>query len=103
MRRACRVISAAFSYCPCAAKSVPKLLHQLECLGEVLAGRPELGESRVVAAHCLVAHGKIRIKFDSTLIVMQRYGSAFLAFCLSTEAERLQCFERSIKFQYRNQ
>ena len=50
---------------------------QLECLGEVLAGPPQLAETVVVVAHCPVAHGKIRIKLDGTLIVRQGCGGPF--------------------------
>ena len=56
--------------------------------------RPSLAEIEVVAAHCPVAHGKIRIKLDGTLMVRQGCGGAFLITGLSAKAVRFQSFER---------
>jgi hypothetical protein len=67
---------------------------QLECLREVIAGPPYLAESRVVAAHCKVAHGKIRVKLDGTLMVRQGGGGAFLVTGLRAKAVRFQSFQR---------
>src|SRR5271156_1154478 len=47
------------------------MLPQLECFGVVLAGPLRLAENEVVIAHCPVAHGKIRVKLDGTLMVRQ--------------------------------
>ena len=55
---------------------------------------PELAKIVVVLAHCPVAHGKIRIKLDGTLMVRQGCGRAFLVKGLSAKAVRFQSFER---------
>src|ERR1019366_4811494 len=49
---------------------------QLECLGVVLAGSPWFVETEVVVAYCPIAHSKIRIKLDGTLMVRQACGGA---------------------------
>ena len=67
---------------------------QLKRLGLVIAGPPWLAKTGVVVAHSRVAHGKIRVKLDGTLIVRQGRGRAFLVAGLSAKAERFQSFER---------
>ncbi len=68
-------------------------------------------ETEIVPSHFQVAHGKIRIKFDGTLIVRQGCDVAFLVVDLSAKAVRFQSFERrrgslferNIKLLHRNQ
>jgi hypothetical protein len=74
--------------------SLAGMFPQLECLGVVLAGPPYLAESLVVAAHCRVAHGKIRIKLDGSLMIRQGCGVAFLVTGLSAKAVCFQSFQR---------
>src|ERR1700691_2177829 len=84
---------------------------QLECLGEVLAGSPKSAETEVVPAYRPVAHGKIGIELDRTLMERQGCGGAFLMPILCTKAIRLQSFqrrgsglcERNIKLLHRSQ
>src|ERR1700752_1180518 len=68
------VISTAFSYCPWSAYTTPKLPY-------APGTRP-------------VAQGKIRIKLNSTLMVRQGCGVAFLVNRLYAQGVRLQSFER---------
>ena len=65
-----------------------------ELFGEILAGPPNFVETGVVAAHCAVAHGEIRIKLDGTLVVRQGGGGSFLSVSLHALAICLQRFER---------
>jgi len=69
----------------------------LECFGHVFARSPALArEIRIVNSHCRVAHGKIWIKSDGTLMVRQGCGGAFLVKSPSAKAVCLQSFEREV-------
>jgi len=68
------------------------MFSQLECLGDVLAGPHVFAERVVVAAHYVIARGKIRIKLDGMLKVRQGRGSAF---SLKALLPRLYAFRAS--------
>ena len=84
---------------------------QLECLGIVPAGSPDLNEIGVLIAHCPIAHGKIRVELDAALMVRQGCAGTFLAQSFLTKAvglkrlKRGRCglFERNIELQHRGQ
>src|SRR5215469_15830332 len=70
------------------------MLSQLECLGEIFAGAFQLTHGEVIAAHCCIAQGKIRVDFDGMLMVGQSIGCTLLAMRLLSKAVRLQGFKR---------
>src|SRR5580658_10259781 len=73
------------------------MLAQLECFGEVLTGSPQLLKAKVICPHCPIAHGKVRVQLDRTLVKRQRGCFPFFAKGLHTEAVRFQCFERGCR------
>src|SRR5437667_2175218 len=70
------------------------VLAQLECFGEIFICPSDLTQTGVVAAHCEIAHCKIWVELDGTLMVGQGCCGVFLATDLFPKTVRLQSFER---------